>query len=371
MESAPPASSTRRSRLPILMSAVFAAFALATAHIGLTVHAQGSATPSASIPSIVITDALLELVPSLPEAEAAYGIGNNGLYRSLDGGQTWEQTGLRPPAASLAAAMRDPDVLLAGDRLECGGAEEDQPSPLFRSEDGGRDWKTVVEASIQPIAIWDEGQTALGADRLGLLRSQDGGFTWEGLPVPDSNYVVTAAAPIGSAQGTAAQTALVVGTSEGGMSRVWHADLTVPADSVYRELGVEPFWNCASVAGRDDVYVIGTAQGVLISTDGGRTFPPEPSRTGLEEATISVDPGRESIPQAERDRGYGINAVAIDPGVAGHLYAGTSAGLFESTDQGVTWQRVPGIEGNVSEVVLSPGGERLLAETDDGVAALQ
>jgi photosystem II stability/assembly factor-like uncharacterized protein len=108
--------------------------------------------------------------------------------------------------------------------------------------------------------------------------------------------------------------------------------------------------------------------GVWPSADAGVTW--RQSRRGLEEVTLSVDPLRAPIPEAEQQRGFGIDAVAIDPGAPHRLFAGTIGGLYESTDDGATWQQVPGVAGRVTELVVLPATDSLLAATEEGVVTV-
>ena len=114
--------------------------------------------------------------------------------------------------------------------------------------------------------------------------------------------------------------------------------------------------------------MVGTANGVLVSADGGSTW--RQGRRGLEDVTLSVDPFRGPIPDQELQRGFGIGAVAIDPGAPDHLYAGTVGGLYASTDGGATWQRVAGVEGRIAGLVLAPAGGLLFAQTEAGVVVV-
>jgi hypothetical protein len=100
-------------------------------------------------------------------------------------------------------------------------------------------------------------------------------------------------------------------------------DLADPA----RPVRGEPLISFSSVgvpAGRDGLYVVATVTGVWTSTDAGVTW--RQSRRGLEEVALSVDPLRAPIPEAELQRGFGIDAVAIDPGAPHRLFAGTMLG---------------------------------------------
>jgi photosystem II stability/assembly factor-like uncharacterized protein len=107
-------------------------------------------------------------------------IRGRGLYISQDGGRTWK----RSDQGILAGDLRDG---LVAQRLPGGGAGRrlltlytpvgDSPEGVYRS-DGGKDW---VKAPLQsPTRILDAGDsTVLALDQRGLLRSQNGGNTWQ------------------------------------------------------------------------------------------------------------------------------------------------------------------------------------------------
>ncbi|HTJ24710.1 MAG TPA: glycosyl hydrolase [Candidatus Limnocylindria bacterium] len=120
-----------------------------------------------------------------------------GVFRSLDGGKTWEKTLYRGPAvgaSDLAMDPRNPDVLYAGLwrfrrsawRMESGGADDG----IYKSTDGGATW-TKLEGNGLPsgtlgrialaIAPSDPKRVyALIESKEGLLwRSDDGGATWK------------------------------------------------------------------------------------------------------------------------------------------------------------------------------------------------
>ena len=62
--------------------------------------------------------------------------------------------------------------------------------------------------------------------------------------------------------------------------------------------------------------------------------------------------------------------MAIDPDDPDHVYAGTVDGLYESTDRGATWHRLPGVSGLVAGLVLAPAGGQLFAQLQDGVVVV-
>jgi photosystem II stability/assembly factor-like uncharacterized protein len=323
--------------------------------------------PSAQATPVAFVDRLARLFPSYPGAEVIYASSEQALYRSQDGGENWDLAGPPPPSSYLAVGAGGAGLLLSGDHIPCGAAGGEDP-PLSRSVDGGLTWQPITGvAGIRPMAIWIEGQLALGVDCGGLLRSTDSGLTWEALPLPDNSYGPTAVAPITISNDPSAALVLVIGTSEGGTSRLWQANLTQTAGQVFEELNLDPFWGYGALDARDDLYVVGTAQGVLVSSDAGESFPEQPSRTGLG-GIISVDPLQTSIPESER--GFGVSAVAINETNPDHLYAGTADGVYASLDRGKTWQKMQGADGQVSKLVVQRGGTYLFAETNKGVIAL-
>jgi photosystem II stability/assembly factor-like uncharacterized protein len=94
-------------------------------------------------------------------------IAGEGLYRSDDGGVSFEQVsdGVGPAVYGLAVT-RDGRVLAAEQR------------GVFTSEDGGATWDILLEESVVGLAVSPgDGRTVL-ATGAGIFRSTDGGGTW-------------------------------------------------------------------------------------------------------------------------------------------------------------------------------------------------
>jgi photosystem II stability/assembly factor-like uncharacterized protein len=320
---------------------------------------QLPATPTtAGSPLMVDGDRIKDVFASFPEGTTIYAVGGQGLYRSDDGGASWRRVGDPPPARYLAVGGDGAALLFAGDHLACG--ENGQETPLHRSEDGGQHWQEVRgTAEVRPVAIYSE-RLALGESCGGVQLSTDGGQTWSLVRLPSTILHVMVTAAVSAA----APSALVVGTAETSASSVlWLLDLSDPAAPRFGA-ALRMFSGPGAVAGHGERLVLGTIVGVWVSDDNGATW--DLSRDGLEDVTVSVDPTRERIPDSERQRGYGIGAVAIDPARPDHLYAGTVHGVFESIDVGRTWQVVPGVEGRVAALVLPAQGTQLIAVIKDG-----
>jgi hypothetical protein len=330
------------------------------------------ASPTAAVSTPIADEVLINargLVPAAPESSAIYAIG--GLSRSRDDGKTWESAGPLPPAATIIAAVDDPLLLLAGTYPSC-RSTEGAIQELYRSTDGGDTWDLVTgEMGTVPLALWSRPQIALGANCAGLRISADTGQSWSALPLPEPGYEVSAFAPIAGIDPTM-PAGLVVGTSEGGTSQLWRVDLTDPALSVISG-SLATFWGGAAIAGRamgsetesSELYVLGTANGVLVSHDGGGNW--QESRLGLEDVTLSVDPTQGPIPDAELQRGFGITAVALDPNRPERIFAGTVNGLFVSIDGGATWRRASAVDGLISRLLVTSDGRRLFIQVDESV----
>jgi photosystem II stability/assembly factor-like uncharacterized protein len=130
------------------------------------------------------------------EPRTVFAGANDGLYKSTDGGMSFER--LDSPMNSLdvwriAIDPADPDIIFAGTR----------PAALFRSKDGGAHWqKLPVEIAEECPNVGVPRVTALTVDPSdhrviwaglevdGVRRSIDGGDSWtriaaEGIPDPD------------------------------------------------------------------------------------------------------------------------------------------------------------------------------------------
>ncbi|MEZ5290051.1 MAG: hypothetical protein R2745_03130 [Vicinamibacterales bacterium] len=258
----------------------------------------------------------------------------DGIYRSDDAGRTWRNLGLKTSEhiGRIVIDPRDSNVVFAaayGPLWSPGGDRG-----LYRSADGGTTWDRVLEISentgVSDVAIDPFRPDVLlavahqrrrhtwtlihGGPESGLHKSTDGGKTWKrvrtGLPSGDLGRIVIAFSPARSGLvyakvETAENTAIYVSTDSG---ESWERRGAVQAQPMYYE-NIHPDPKDA-----DRLYVP-TVQ-TQISDDGGRTF-----RT-----------------LGERNKHVDNHVIWIDPANTEHLLEGCDGGLYESWDGGRLWR---------------------------------
>jgi photosystem II stability/assembly factor-like uncharacterized protein len=96
-------------------------------------------------------------------------IAGEGLFRSTDGGQTFELRSRDVGPGVMALAVLQSGAVLAGDM---------QRRLLAVSANGGVDWKGVVRAPVMGLAVNPKRPQLILASGSGVLRSSDGGRTW-------------------------------------------------------------------------------------------------------------------------------------------------------------------------------------------------
>jgi photosystem II stability/assembly factor-like uncharacterized protein len=229
------------------------------------------------------TPVIMAALAAVPDTAILYAAGDDGLYRSEDGGAHWARVFSDPIGLfTVAVDPLEPSTVYAG---STGG--------LFRSTDSGAAWTKVLDDATSALAFDPSGVLYAGTDGLHfgdfafVLRSTDRGASWTTLhqlgPYDRvSVLAVDAVSPENLYAGTADRTLL-------------RQELLLP-DTQRSELA-SALW-AAIQPGNDALRGVGPGVGfpedpfhcnVVKSTDFGRTF-----------ETLLTDPGLRLLLRGDR-----------------------------------------------------------------------
>ncbi|MDX2269448.1 MAG: YCF48-related protein [Bryobacter sp.] len=256
---------------------------------------------------------VVRLDPAKPTTLLAATMRGAGIFRSLDGGETWAECLRFPklPEARVDAALivRNPTPLwLAGTA----------PGGLWTSKNEGNDWELAPGTSglsVYAIAAWEKDPRvlAIGTNQ-GVWLSHDGAQTWR-RNSPANNADLAAIVSVAfhpKLAGTiyAGTPHLPWKTSDGG--KTWRrVHVGMFDDSDIFSIAVDP-------AMPERVFA-SACSGIYCSLNGGAAWR-----------------RAQGIPGTNR-RTY---VVAQDPLERSRVFAGTSAGMWASQDVGQTWKKL-------------------------------
>jgi photosystem II stability/assembly factor-like uncharacterized protein len=256
----------------------------------------------------------------------------NGVYRSRDGGQTWEHAGLKNSRhiAAIQIHPKNPDLLWVAVQGAAHGESTDRG--VYRSEDGGISWQRVLYINtttgcadlsidyenprILYATMWDHIRTPWqirsGGTGSGLYKSSDGGLNWEQLCNGLPQNIGKAGIAVSPANKN-----IVYAIIEGEQGGVYRSDnggkhweqscsdrKTIARAWYYTEIVPDP-------QNEETVYVLNAP--LLKSIDGGRTF--------------------ESIPNPHSDQ----HALWINPHDSDIMILGNDGGATVSFNGGKSW----------------------------------
>jgi len=262
----------------------------------------------------------------------------DGVYKSLDGGETWQLMGLTDThhVGRVVIHPRNPDIVFVAALGHLWGPNEERG--LFRTKDGGKTWEKVLylnaDTGAVDVAIEDNGRVMYaslyqrrrrawgfvgGGPSSGLYRSLDGGDTWQklnnGLPRGDTGRI-----GISISQTHPNIVYAIIENKRGGVFRsenrgdTWtFVNKLNPRPMYYSQIRVDP-------TNPNKVWVLGTY--LYVSIDGGKTFTKK--KTGEK---IHVD----------------HHALWINPNNPDHLLLGNDGGFYISYNGSKTWDFIDNI----------------------------
>ncbi len=262
----------------------------------------------------------------------------DGLYRSLDGGASWENMGLAK-SERISKIIVHPEesntvfVAAQGPLWSKGGERG-----LFKTTDGGKTWTNILSAGewtgvtdivMDPrnpdrlyAATWQRHRTVAaymgGGPESGLHMSEDGGATWtkltKGLPTGNLGKIGLAVSPM---KPDVVYAAIELDRRTGGIwrSESRGASWTKMSDTVAGGTGPHYYQELyASPHKFDRLYLVNNY--TRVSEDGGKTF-------------RSLNNQRKHVDD---------HAIAFRPDDPDYLLFGSDGGLYESYDLEKSWR---------------------------------
>jgi photosystem II stability/assembly factor-like uncharacterized protein len=267
-------------------------------------------------------------------SQRSVGFGD-GVYRTRDGGKTWENLGLRDSEhiGMIRIDPRDSDTVYVAAQGPLWRAGPERG--LYKTTDGGRSWRPVLRVSehtgISEVHLDPRDPDTLyaaayqrrrhvwtlidGGPESAIYKSTDGGQSWRkttrGLPGVDLGRIGLAVAP---ANPDVLYAIVEAADGEGGIFRStdrgesWEKRSGYMASSpqYYCELFVDP-------SDAQHVYSMDTF--LSEARDGGKSW----KRVPIE--SVHVD----------------FHALWIDPGNPRHMLTGNDGGLYETWDAAANW----------------------------------
>ncbi len=319
----------------------------------------------------------------------------DGVYRSTDGGQKWQNVGLKE-SRSIARVVVDPKKPEVAYAAAMGNLwKEGGERGLFKTTDAGKTWKLILHAEaphdartgcgdvlVDPTnpqivyaALYARQRTPWsftsgpsltgGEDVGGIFKSTDGGATWKklggGLPAQTGRIglAISASNP--------KIVMAVVQSYEGGLGTL--VDLRSKSGGVFRsEDGGEKWTRMSAIdprplyfsqiridpANDQRVYLLEFA--LLVSDDGGKNFREDLSEKVHPDChALAIQPGTVPPPKPPKPEDKNPAPAGPKPAVCQRLLLGTDGGVYQSFAGGKNWDHLNKI----------PSGEYYRISLDD------
>lgn len=265
----------------------------------------------------------------------------DGVYKSLDGGKSWKNMGL-PESEHIGMITidpRNPDrvfVASQGPLWRSGGDRG-----LYRTTDGGETWERVLhisdETGVNEVHIDPRNPDTLyasayqrrrhvwtlinGGPESGLWKSTDGGDTWrqinKGLPSEDKGRIGLGVSPVNpdvlyAIVEAALDKSGFFRSTDRGETWTKMSGHKTSSPQYYNEITCDP-------VDVDTVYSLDTY--LHVTRDGGKSF--------------------QRVPRKHRH--VDDHALWINPADPGHMIVGSDGGIYDTWDGGEHWRYIPNL----------------------------
>ena len=317
-------------------------------------------------------------VPSQPRT-FYMGVASGGLFRTTDGGLNWEPlTDGKVPVASMgdvAVARSDPNTIYIGTGSDGVRSNVSTGRGVYRSNDGGRSWQFAGLYNVgqigavrihptDPNTVWvaANGDIFKPSAARGVYKTTDGGRTWrKTLFLNDSTGAMDVELQPGSPNVVYAWMnrierkpwTIISGSREGGMFRSTDGGETwtrVRAGLPQELIGKGNL--AVTAANPQRVYALVEAK------PGGGLYRSEDA--GVSWAQVNAMP-------ALVQRPFYYTTLGADPTNADVVYAGAE-GFFKSTDGGRTMVPLRTPHGDNHDIWINPNDGNTMIQSNDGGA---
>ena len=268
----------------------------------------------------------------------------DGVYRSANGGRDWKQMGLSQSEhiGKILIDPRNSDVVLVAAEGPLWSSGGDRG--VYKTQDGGGSWELVLEIDentgvtdlefdpSNPDVIYAAAyqrrrhtwSLLSGGPQSGIYKSTDNGGSWQqletGLPKGDIGKIGLAVTP---ANPDLVYATIEANNKEKGFYRSNDKGESWEKRNSYTSGGTGPhYYQEIEVSPEDPDLIYQMDVFIHVSRDGGKHF--DYLETGREKHSDN-------------------HAMWIDPNNGKHLIAGTDAGLYESFDEGAKWRHSPNL----------------------------
>lgn len=265
------------------------------------------------------------------------GSNNSGIYKSTDGGTTWEQILGQIPILDFVVHPTDSQTLYAA------GAFDNRGRALI-TRDGGKSWNAIYTAatsgtSVRSIALNPNSpqQVAIGMSQGELIISNDGGGTWhlaqsyndrinKILWQQDALYVLVKGTGIFKSSDNGSTFQLITANlqSSGNTS-----SLSIFGNSIstFNQMAISNI--------NPNLIYVTTNLGLYRSNNGGQSW-----------NFVSMPLHQDSAPPV---------AIAMAPSSDNVIYVSSGTNVFKTTDSGNTWSAVDTkVSGSVNALLVDP-----------------